>query len=80
MNIEHFISSSFIKCSVSLSIFLHTEGTKNFTHKRGDKQFYTDSSGNNNVCGEKEEDVSKANILESEASKLSAGARILWGP
>ena len=37
---------------------------------------------NNDVDGEeeKEEDVSEANILVSEASKLSAGARIFRGP
>ena len=55
-------------------------GDKNFTHKRGEKQFYTGSSGINDVSGEKEEDVCEANILASEARKLSAGARILKGP
>ena len=38
-------------------IFLHTWGMKISTHKRGDKQFYTGSSGNKNVSGEKGEDV-----------------------
>ena len=56
----------------------------------GDKHFYTygggtfsvgSDGGNNDVDGEEEEeDVSEANILVSEASKLSAGARILRGP
>ena len=32
--------------------------------------------GNDDVDGEEEEDVSEANILVSEASKLSAGAGI----
>ena len=37
--------------------------------------------GNDDVDGEEvEEDVSKANILVREASKLSVGARILRGP
>ena len=42
-----------------------------FTHKGG--------KDNNDVQSE-EEDVSKANILASKASKISAGARILRGP
>ena len=38
-----------------------------------------DVGGDDDVDGE-EEDVSEANILVSEASKLSAGARIFRGP
>ena len=41
-------------------------------HLGGDKHFYDGE--------EVEEDVSEANILVSEASKLSAGARIFRGP
>ena len=37
-------------------------------------------TGGDDVDGKKEEDVSEANTLASEASKLSAGARILRGP
>ena len=46
----------------------------------GGQTFYTGSIGNNDVGGGKEEDVSEANILASEASMLSAGARILKCP
>ena len=50
----------------------------------GDKHFYTFSvgsdGGNDDVDSEEEEDVSEANIFVSEASKLSAGARIFRGP
>ena len=64
--------------------FSHTKGGTNiftYIHTRGrDKLFYKGVSGNNNIDGEKEEDVSEANILVSETSKLSAGARILRGP
>ena len=46
----------------------------------GGQTFYVDDvDGDDDVDGE-EEDVSEANILVSEASKLSAGARIFWGP
>ena len=58
-------------------------GSNIFTHKGVDKLFYTEwggqtfsvgvDGGYDNVDGEKEEDV-------SEASMLSAGARILRGP
>ena len=41
--------------------------------------YVEDAQGDDDVNGE-EEDVSKANILVSEASKLSAGARIFRGP
>ena len=60
--------------------YFYIHGGRKFVRTRGgDKQFYTDISGNNDVCGEKEEDVSEANILASKARKLSAGARILKG-
>ena len=50
MNIEHFISSSFIKCSVSLSIpcwgafFTQTGGANIFTYI-GDVKFYAQEGG-----------------------------------
>ena len=43
------------------------------------KFYVEDVVGDDDVDGE-EEDVSEVNIFESEASKLSAGARILRGP
>ena len=47
---------------------------------RGGQTFYVeDVGGDDDVDGE-EEDVSEANILVSEASKPSAGARIFRGP
>ena len=54
---------------------------KNFYTERGGGQtFYAkDGGGDGDVDGE-EEDVSEANILVSEAIKLSAGARIFRGP
>ena len=65
-------------------------GSNIFTHKGVDKLFYTewggqtfsvgDDGGDDEVDGEEEEDVSGANIFGSEASKLSAGARISRGP
>ena len=50
--------------------------------RRGEGQtFYVkDVGGDDDVHGEEEEDVSEANILVSEASKPSAGARIFRGP
>ena len=58
-------------------------GSNIFTHKGVDKLFYTEwgvqtfsvgvDGGDDNVDGEKEEDVSEAN---TQASMLSAGARI----
>ena len=61
-------------------------GSNIFTHKGVDKLFYTEwggqtlsvgvYGGDDNVDGEKEEDVSEANTQASEASMLSAGARI----
>ena len=46
----------------------------------GGQTFYVeDVGGDDDVDGE-EEDVSEANILVSEASKPSAGARIFRGP
>ena len=59
-------------------------GGKHFYMRGGDKHFYTFSvgsdGGNDDVDSEEEEDVSEANIFVSEASKLSAGARIFRGP
>ena len=50
----------------------------------GDKHFsfsVGSDGGNDDVDGEEvEEHVNKANILVSEASKLSEGARIFRGP
>ena len=46
----------------------------------GTKKIIGRGSANDDVDGGKEEDVSVANILASEASRLSAGARILRGP
>ena len=55
-------------------------GTNIFTLRGGGQTFYVkDVGGDDDVDGE-EEDVSEANILVSEASKLSAGARIFRGP
>ena len=58
----------------------HRGGTNIFTLRGGGQTFYVkDVGGDDDVDGE-EEDVSEANILASEASKLSAGARIFKGP
>ena len=46
----------------------------------GQTFFVGGDGGDDDVDGEKEEDVSKANTFASKASKLSAGARILRGP
>ena len=55
-------------------------GGQTFLPHRGGQTFYVeDVGGDDDVDGE-EEDVSEANILVSEASKLSAGARIFRGP
>ena len=55
-------------------------GDKHFYTERGGQTFYVkDVGGDDDVDGE-EEDVSEANILVSEASKPSAGARIFRGP
>ena len=51
-----------------------------FLPHRGGQTFYVeDVGGDDDVDGE-EEDVSEANILVSEASKLFTGARIFRGP
>ena len=66
--------------SVSQSIRLSVHfsyGDGFFLHIWGDKHFYTGDKGNNCVDGQ---NVSEANINASEASKLSAGARISRGP
>ena len=53
---------------------------KHFYTERGGQTFYVkDVGGDDDVNGEKE-DESEVNILVSEASKLSAGARIFRGP
>ena len=55
-------------------------GGQTFLPHRGGQTFYVeDVGGDDDVDGE-EEDVSEANILVSEASKLAAGARIFKGP
>ena len=61
-----------------------------FFSPTGDKHFYTygggqtfsvgSDGGNVDVDDEEEVDVSEANSLVSEASKLSTGARIFRGP
>ena len=56
------------------------EWEKSIYSQEGGKHFYIGISGNNDVGGEEEEGVSEVNILASEASKLSAGDRILRGP
>ena len=58
----------------------HLGGTNIFTHMGGQTFSAGSDGGNDDVDGEEEEDVSEANILVSEASKLSAGARIFRGP
>ena len=56
------------------------EGEQTFLHQRGNKHFcIEDGYDNVNVDVKEEMDVSEANILVSEASKLSALARILQG-
>ena len=48
---------------------------------RGGQTFsFGSDGGNDDVDSGEEEDVSEANILVSEVSKLSAGARIFRGP
>ena len=49
-------------------IFLHTWGMKISTHKRGDKQFYTGSSGNKNVSCEKGEEGKRVFVRVKRAS------------
>ena len=65
--------------SICLSVHL-SFGDGAFVHTWGDKHFYTGDKGNNGVDGQHEEYASEANIIASEASKLSAGARISRGP
>ena len=55
-------------------------GDKHFYTEKGGQTFYVkDVGGDDDVDGE-EEDVSEADILWNEASKLSAGDRIFRGP
>ena len=56
-------------------------GDKHFSHtgRRGDKHYFVGGSGAYDDVDE-EMVVSEANIFVSEASKLSAGARISRGP
>ena len=62
------------------TFFPHRGGTNIFATQGGGQTFYVeDVGGDDDVDGE-EEDVSEANILVSEASKPSAGARIFRGP
>ena len=88
MNIAQLISPKYIKFCVSQSVnlsvcpllfggaFSHAWEDKHvYKQEGGDKHFQTCGSGNNEVNGQEEEDVSEANILASKARKLSAGAR-----
>ena len=63
------------------------EGTNNF-YCNGGQTFYSEGGGSiyvgvlvvdEDIDGWEKEDVSKANIFVSEASKLSTGARIFRG-
>ena len=55
--------------------------SKKIVQLRGGWQtFYVEDVGDNEDVDGEEEDVSEANILVSEASKPSAGARIFKGP
>ena len=58
--------------------FLLIRGWTNFFTLSGGGQTFSVGvdGGDDNVDGEKEEDVSEANTQASEASMLSAGARI----
>ena len=50
-------------------------GDKHFyTEREGGQTFYVEDVGDDDDVDGEEEDVSEANILVSEASKLSAGA------
>ena len=60
--------------------FCHTGGDKQFYTERGGQTFYVEDVGGDDNDDREKEDVSEANIHVSEASKLSAGARIFWGP
>ena len=55
----------------------HTGGTNIFTHGRGTNIFVGAGGGSYDVDDheEEEEDVSEANIVMSEVSKLSAGSQ-----
>ena len=64
---------------VGTNIFVTQGGTNIFATQGGEKFYVEDVGGDDDVDGE-EEDVSEANILVSEASKPSAGARIFRGP
>ena len=70
------MDSIFVIKLTDINIF-HTQGGTNiFTLRRGGQTFFVGASGGfGDVDGEI--DVSEANISVSEASKLSAGARIL---
>ena len=48
--------------------------------REGGQTFFGIGGGDDDVDGGEEEDVSKANKFVSEASKLSAGAKIFRGP
>ena len=55
-------------------------GTNIFTLRGGGQTFSVKDVGGDDDVDWMEEHVSEANILVSEASKLSAGARIFRGP
>ena len=59
--------------------FSHTGGGQTFLHRGGGQTFFVGGGG---AYGDVDEEkvVSEANIFVSEASKLSAGARIFRGP
>ena len=59
--------------------FLQTLGAENIFTSRGGQTFYV-GGGSAYDDDDEEMDVTKANNLVSEASKLSAGARIFRGP
>ena len=60
-------------------MFCFSPGGQTFWGEGGQTFYVEDGEGDDDVNGE-EEDVSEANILVSEASKLSTGARIFRGP
>ena len=56
-------------------------GGTNILSLTGDKHFYVGySRGDNEVDSGEEGDVSEPNILVRKASKLTALARLVWGP
>ena len=62
------------------NIFTLRGGTKNFTQGGGQTFYVVGGGGHDDVDVDEEIYVSEVNFLVSEASKLSAGARIFRGP